>query len=148
VLADAGVTQASAVMALRRANPRVSPARVYREAFAVGRDHLTATIHTLVLAYVGASLPLMLILSSANVSASDALNVQHVVEPIVGTLVGSIALLASVPLTTGILESRRCRRSATSATTLPSSGRLSASASRQRRRATSSRTGRRTSRTR
>jgi uncharacterized membrane protein len=75
---------------------------VYREAFAVGRDHLTATIHTLVLAYVGASLPLMLILSSANVPVGDALNVQDVAEPIVATLVGSIALLASVPLTTGL----------------------------------------------
>ncbi|MEA2385633.1 MAG: hypothetical protein QOH72_5604 [Solirubrobacteraceae bacterium] len=102
VLADTGVTQASAVMALRRANPQLGARAVYREAFAVGRDHLTATIHTLVLAYVGASLPLMLILSSANVATGDALNVQEVAEPIVATLVGSIALLASVPLTTGL----------------------------------------------
>jgi len=102
VLADTGVTQASAVMALRRTNPELGAGAVYREAFAVGRDHLTATIHTLVLAYVGASLPLMLILSSANVPTADALNVQDVAEPIVATLVGSIALLASVPLTTGL----------------------------------------------
>jgi uncharacterized membrane protein len=102
VLADTGVTQASAVMALRRANPALPARAVYREAFAVGRDHLTATIHTLVLAYVGASLPLILILSSTNVATADALNVQDVAEPIVATLVGSIALLASVPLTTGL----------------------------------------------
>jgi uncharacterized membrane protein len=102
VLADTGVTQASAVMALRRANPALGAAAVYREAFGVGRDHLTATIHTLVLAYVGASLPLILILSSANVATGDALNAQALAEPIVATLVGSIALLASVPLTTGL----------------------------------------------
>jgi len=102
VLADTGVTQASAVMALRRANPALPARAVYREAFAVGRDHLTATIHTLVLAYVGASLPLILILSSTNVATADALNVQDVAEPIVATLVGSIALLASVPLTTSL----------------------------------------------
>jgi uncharacterized membrane protein len=102
VLADTGVTQASAVMALRRANPALPARAVYREAFAVGRDHLTATIHTLVLAYVGASLPLMLILSSTNVATADALNIQDVAEPIVATLVGSIGLLASVPLTTGL----------------------------------------------
>lgn len=102
VLADTGVTQASAVMALRRANPALPARAVYREAFAVGRDHLTATIHTLVLAYVGASLPLMLILSSTNVATADALNIKDVAEPIVATLVGSIALLASVPLTTGL----------------------------------------------
>ncbi|MEA2286469.1 MAG: hypothetical protein QOJ21_2512 [Solirubrobacteraceae bacterium] len=102
VLADTGVTQASAVMALRRANPSLGAGAVYREAFAVGRDHLTATIHTLVLAYVGASLPLILILSSAHVATGDALNAQALAEPIVATLVGSIALLASVPLTTGL----------------------------------------------
>jgi uncharacterized membrane protein len=102
VLADTGVTQASAVMALRRANPAMAATAVYREAFAVGRDHLTATIHTLVLAYVGASLPLILMLSGAGVATSDALNAQALAEPIVATLVGSIALLASVPLTTGL----------------------------------------------
>ncbi len=102
VLADTGVTQASAVMALRRADPTMGARAVYREAFAVGRDHLTATIHTLVLAYVGASLPLILVLSQAGVSTTDALNSESIAEPIIATLVGSIALLASVPLTTGL----------------------------------------------
>jgi uncharacterized membrane protein len=102
VLADNGVTQASAVLALRRSNPRLGPARLYREAFAVGRDHLVAMIHTLVLAYVGAALPLILVLSSANVPVTDAVNFQDVAEAIVTTLVGSIALLVSVPLTTGL----------------------------------------------
>ena len=91
-----------AVTALREANPSLGPIGLYRGAFSVGRDHLAATIHTLVLAYVGASLPLMLILSSANVATADALNIQDVAEPIVATLVGSVALLASVPLTTGL----------------------------------------------
>ena len=55
VIADTAVTQASAVMALRRADPNLSTRRLYQSAFAVGRDHLSATIHTLVLAYAGAS---------------------------------------------------------------------------------------------
>src|SRR3954451_21914013 len=62
VLADMGVTQAAAVMALRRANPEQSAFALYRGAFTVGRDHLVATTHTLVRAYVGASLPLLLVL--------------------------------------------------------------------------------------
>jgi uncharacterized membrane protein len=49
VLADTAVTQASAVMALRRADPAMNPRSLYRASFAVGRDHLSATIHTLVL---------------------------------------------------------------------------------------------------
>lgn len=102
VLADTGVTQASAVIALRRANPALGARAVYRAAFAIGRDHLTATVHTLVLAYVGASLPLILVLSSTRTAVGDALDTQDIAEPVVATLVGSIALLASVPLTTGL----------------------------------------------
>lgn len=102
VLADMAVTQASAVMALRRTNPSLGPRRLYREGFAVGRDHLVATTHTLVLAYAGATLPLLLVLQSARVGTVDALNVQDLAEPIVATLVGAMALLVSVPLTTGL----------------------------------------------
>ncbi|MEA2481542.1 MAG: hypothetical protein QOJ07_3464 [Thermoleophilaceae bacterium] len=102
VLADTGVTQASAVMALRRANPALSARALFHGAFTVGRDHLVATTHTLVLAYLGASLPLLLGLGAGGVSPTDALNSQDVAEPIVATLVGAIALLVSVPLTTAL----------------------------------------------
>lgn len=102
VLADTAVTQASAVLALRRANPALSARGLYDAAFAVGRDHLVATTHTLVLAYVGASLPLLLLLDAAGVSGGDLLNSPEVAEPVVATLVGSIALLLSVPLTTAL----------------------------------------------
>jgi uncharacterized membrane protein len=102
VLADMAVSQASAVMAIRRANPALGPAQLYRGAFAVGRDHLSATVHTLVLAYVGASLPLLLIIQGTGVGVGDAFNFQDISEPIVATLVGSIGLIAAVPLTTGL----------------------------------------------
>jgi uncharacterized membrane protein len=102
VLSDMAVSQASAVMALRRANPSQSMRQLYRGAFTVGRDHLSATIHTLVLAYTGAALPLLLVLQSSNVGLGDALNTQDVAEPIVATLVGGIGLIAAVPVTTGL----------------------------------------------
>jgi uncharacterized membrane protein len=102
VLADMGVTQASAVMALRRASPEMPPGQVFGEAFGVGRDHLIATTHTLVLAYVGATLPLLLVLQSSGVDFVDALNAQDVAEPIVATLVGAMALLVCVPITTAL----------------------------------------------
>jgi len=102
VLADMGVSQASAVMALRRANPAYDTRQLYQGAFAVGRDHLSATIHTLVLAYVGATLPLLMILQSANVGVGDALNTTDLAEPVVATLIGCIGLVAAVPVTTGL----------------------------------------------
>jgi uncharacterized membrane protein len=102
VLADTAVTQASAVMALRRANPATTAAGLYRGAFAVGRDHLSATIHTLVLAYAGASLPLLLAIRASGLSFADAVNSETIAEPIVATVIGCAALIAAVPLTTGL----------------------------------------------
>jgi uncharacterized membrane protein len=89
-------------MALRRANPELSARALFEGAFAVGRDHLVATTHTLVLAYLGASLPLLLGLGAGGVNLTDAVNSQDVAEPIVATLIGAIALLVSVPLTTAL----------------------------------------------
>jgi uncharacterized membrane protein len=102
VLADMAVTQASAVMALRHANPGMHVRELYRGALGIGRDHLVATTHTLVLVYVGATLPLLLVVHAAGLPATDALNVQDLADPIIATLVGAIALLISVPLTTAL----------------------------------------------
>jgi uncharacterized membrane protein len=102
VLADTAVTQASAVMALRRSNPALSAGRLYGAALVVGRDHLSATIHTLVLAYAGALLPLLLIVANLHMTTVDALNTQSIAEPAIATAVGCVALIAAVPLTTGL----------------------------------------------
>ncbi len=102
VLADTAVTQASAVMALRRADPTLNALGLYRAAFHVGRDHLSATIHTLVLAYAGASLPLLLIMRSTGVGVTDALSTQDIAEPVIATLVGCIGLVCAVPVTTSL----------------------------------------------
>lgn len=100
VLDDVTVSQASTVMALRRANPAQGVAELYRRALEVGRDHIAATVNTLVLAYVGAALPILLIFSNQQTSFGEAVNREPVAEQIVATLVGSIGLIAAVPLTT------------------------------------------------
>jgi uncharacterized membrane protein len=100
VLADTAVTQASAVMALRRANPELAARRLFSGAFSVGRDHLSATIHTLVLAYAGGALPLLLVLRSAGVGFDDSINTQDVAEPVVAGIVGCLGLVLAVPVTT------------------------------------------------
>jgi uncharacterized membrane protein len=102
VLTDTAVTQAAAVMALRRANPGYGGRRLYREAFTIGRDHLSATIHTLVLAYAGTTLPLLLFLRAGQTTGVDQLNAQSLAVPIVATLVGCLALIVAVPVATGL----------------------------------------------
>jgi uncharacterized membrane protein len=100
VLDDVTVSQASAVMALRRADPTMPFRRLYHEAIDVGRDHVAATVNTLVLAYVGASLPIMLVFAVGDTPFVDAANREAVSEAVIGTLVGSIGLIAAVPITT------------------------------------------------
>jgi uncharacterized membrane protein len=102
VLDDVTVSQASTVLALRRANPGFGVGRLYREAIEVGRDHVSATVNTLVLAYVGAALPVLLIFGSGDLGVFDAVNFEIVAQEIVAMLVGSIGLIAAVPITTGL----------------------------------------------
>ncbi|MFF6775706.1 YibE/F family protein [Streptomyces sp. NPDC012637] len=102
VLDDVTVTQTSAVWELHQADPTMGPRRLYRAAIRIGRDHIASVVNTLVLAYAGASLPLLLLFSIAQSSVGTVANSELVAEEIVRTLVGSIGLVASVPITTGL----------------------------------------------
>jgi len=102
VLDDVTVSQASTVMALRGANQTLGFGELFARAMRVGRDHVSATVNTLVLAYVGASLPVLLIFSSADLGLGDALELEVVAAEVVATLVGSIGLIAAVPVTTAL----------------------------------------------
>ena len=102
VLDDVTISQSSTVLALRGANPRQGFRELFGRAMSVGRDHVSATVNTLVLAYVGASLPLLLIFSSSTLSFSDAVNLELIAKEVVATLVGSIGLITAVPITTAL----------------------------------------------
>ena len=102
VLDDVTVTQSSAVWELHVANPAASPLELYRAGIRIGRDHIASTVNTLVLAYVGASLPLLVVYSLAGSRVQDVLTSEVVAQEVVRTLVGSIGLVAAVPLTTAL----------------------------------------------
>jgi uncharacterized membrane protein len=102
VLDDVTVTQASAVWELRRANPGYGFGNLFGAAIRIGRDHIASTVNTLVLAYAGASLPLLILFSVSDRALDQVVNTEIVAEEVVRTLVGSIGLVASVPITTGL----------------------------------------------
>ena len=85
-----------------RRRPDVSTVALYRSAMRIGRDHIASTVDTLVLAYAGASLPLLILFTLADRRVGDILTSEMVAVEIVRTLVGSIGLVASVPLTTAL----------------------------------------------
>ncbi len=102
VLDDLVITQASAVFELYAANPAAGLRSLFRQAMRIGQDHVAATVNTLVLAYAGAALPLLLLVSLAGEQWVNFLNREFVVEEVVRTLVGSLGLMAAVPLTTAL----------------------------------------------
>lgn len=102
VLDDVTVTQTSAVWELHEANPSMGRRGLYRAGIRIGRDHIASVVNTLVLAYAGAALPLLLLFTIAQSSVGTVANSELVAEEIVRTLIGSIGLVASVPVTTAL----------------------------------------------
>ncbi|HUS62747.1 MAG TPA: YibE/F family protein [Acidimicrobiales bacterium] len=102
VLDDVTVTQVSAVWELHAADPGMPSRSLYTAGLRIGRDHIASTVNTLVLAYAGASLPLLVLFSQSGRGLGDVIGSEVVAIEVVRTLVGSIGLVASVPITTAL----------------------------------------------
>jgi uncharacterized membrane protein len=102
VLDDVTVTQVSAVWELHGADERLGFRRLYAAAVRIGRDHIASATNTLVLAYTAAALPLLLIFTQSGLSVTQVVTTETVAVEVVQTLVGSIGLVASVPITTAL----------------------------------------------
>lgn len=102
VLDDLVIGQSSAVFELHAANSALGLRFLYQRAMNIGRDHVAATVNTLVLAYAGAALPMLLLFSLSSHDLGLLVSTSYIAEEIVRTLVGSIGLFISVPLTTFI----------------------------------------------
>ncbi len=102
VLNDVTITQASAAFELAELDKSASRSEIFAAAMRVGRDHIASTVYTLVLAYAGGALPLLLLFSVAGRPIRDVLVGDAVAIEIARSAVGGICLALSVPLTTGI----------------------------------------------
>lgn len=102
VLDDVTMSQSSTVFELARANPAARFTELVRGALNVGRDHITATVNTLFLAYAGAGLPLLILFATGDRALGGILTSELVAVEIVRALVGSLGLIAAVPITTAL----------------------------------------------
>jgi len=105
VIDDITVSQAATVDEVAKANPRWGRARLFRSGMRVGRDHLTSVVNTLVLAYAGASLPLLVLIAAAARPLGQVLTSQTIATEIVRSVVGTLGLIAAVPITTWLAAS-------------------------------------------
>lgn len=101
-LNDVTVTQASALWELREASPAMTGADLFRRAMRIGRDHVASTVYTLVFAYLGTALVLLVAVQLSRATPYDFVTADDVAEEIVRTLVGGIALVLAMPITTAI----------------------------------------------
>ncbi len=103
VLYDAAIGQAISVEEVASAGPHLSRREVYRRVLRIGREHVGALVNTLAIAYVGASLPLLLLFYGFGTdSIAVTLNREIFATEIVRAIVGSIGLVLAVPITTAI----------------------------------------------
>lgn len=100
VLDDITISQASVVAELKHANSKLSLSELFVRGMRVGHDHIASLVNTLVLVYTGSALPLLILFVGGERSWTSLVNYEPVAEEIVRTLVGSIGLVAAVPITT------------------------------------------------
>lgn len=102
VLNDVTITQSSAVWELREAGPTLSRAELFTSGMRIGRDHIASTIYTIVFAYAGSALAVLMLLSLYDRPIFDVLTSETFAEEIVRTLASGIGLVLAVPITTAI----------------------------------------------
>jgi uncharacterized membrane protein len=99
ILDDITVSQVSTINELAQANPSFSAKELFTRSMKVGRDHIASMVNTLVLAYTGSALPLVMLFIASGAGLLEIINSELVAEEIVRTLVGSIGLILAVPIT-------------------------------------------------
>jgi len=102
VLDDVTVTQATAVWELSAANPAANRRELFGAGLRIGRAHVASVVNTLVLAYAGAALPILMIFAISGVQTGYVLSTEQVAIEVVRGLVGSLGIIMAVPLTTAL----------------------------------------------
>ena len=96
-LMDVAISIASTINEIHITDKNLSVMELFKSGMNVGRDIIGTMSNTLILVYLGNSMPLVLL--SSNIDAGKFFNLNNVAGEVLSALVGSISLLACVPLT-------------------------------------------------
>ena len=102
VLNDVTVTQASAVWELRALRPAADRVAIFTSAMRIGRDHIASSVYTLVFAYAGSAMTVLLLITAYQRGLAEVATTEEIGQEIVRTLVGAIGLVLAVPITTAL----------------------------------------------
>lgn len=101
-LDDITVTQVATVAELHRRSPALGFRDLWQSGLRVGREHIASTVNTLLLAYAGAGIPIILLFAVSDQPLGIVLNSELIAVEIARTLCGSIGLVAATPLATAL----------------------------------------------
>ncbi len=110
VLDDVTITQAASVAEVKRADPSASWSQLFGAGMRVGRDHVAATVNTLVLAYVGAALPTFILLTMSDAGLLQSISNEIIAQEVVRALVGGLGIISAVPITTAVMAATLANR--------------------------------------
>lgn len=102
VLNDVTVTQSSAVWEMRGLQPTAGPTELFRSAMRIGRDHIASSVYTLVFAYAGSAMAVLLLVTAYQRDLFEVATTEQIGQEIVRTLIGAVGLVLAVPITTAI----------------------------------------------
>jgi uncharacterized membrane protein len=98
VIDDVTISQSAIVSQLKLNNPKNK--KIFSQSMSIGKDHISSMINTLILVYAGASLPLLLLFVDSQLPFAQLISFEPIAEEIIRTLIGSIAIIIAVPITT------------------------------------------------
>lgn len=96
---DVAMSISSALYELSRQATGMTPSKLFQSGMTIGRDIMGTMSNTLILAYIGSSLSVVLLLITYNPTLTNLLNKEFVVVEILQALAGSMGILLTIPLT-------------------------------------------------
>ncbi len=99
---DVGMSIASSLDEIKMKNPDITWKELLKSGMNIGRDVIGTMTNTLILAYVGGSLTLILLFMACNMSIIDILNKETIAEQIISAIAGSMGVIYTVPITSFI----------------------------------------------
>lgn len=96
---DIGISIASTLEEVKRSNPFIEMPQLFSSGMNVGRDIMGTMTNTLILAYVGGTMPLIMLLMNFQPSLLRIINMDLIATEIVRAIAGSVGLVVSIPLT-------------------------------------------------
>lgn len=107
---DVAVSLSSSMWELKQQNPEMTSKELISSGLNIGKDILASMSNTLILAYVGTSLPLIILFIVYNVYFVEIINLDSVASEIVRAMSGSIGLIVCIPLTVSIAAHVYCKK--------------------------------------